>query len=123
MKRFLGIDVGGTGIKYAVYNELGVQEVGSDGAVATDRSSLEAVLSQFADIINSKGQLDGVGLSIPGGVNSETGYIIEGGAIRVLAGINLIDEMKKRVPYTIAIENDANCVALAEKWLGGGSWC
>lgn len=120
MKRYLGIDVGGTGIKHGVYNQLGELEIGSDGSQPTDGRTLDHFLGVLADIILSKGELDGVGISIPGGVNSETGTIIEGGAIPVLAGVNIIEEMKKRVPHTIAVENDANCVALAEKWIGAG---
>lgn len=120
MKRYLGIDVGGSSIKYAVYDENGICESGSEKSVATVRDSLENVLDEFAQIIMSQGELDGVGMSIPGGINSETGTIIEGGAITVLGGVNIIEEMKRRTPYTIAAENDANCVALAEKWLGAG---
>lgn len=32
MKRYLGIDVGGSSIKYAVYNQDGVKELGSEGS-------------------------------------------------------------------------------------------
>ncbi len=120
MKRYLGIDVGGSSIKYAVYNQDGVKELGSEGSQVTVRDNLEFILNEFAEIINSKGKLDGVGISIPGGINSETGDIIEGGAIRVLGGINIVEAMEGRTPYTIVAENDANCVALAEKWIGAG---
>lgn len=120
MKRYLGIDVGGTSVAYAVYNQDGVLEENSKGSYKTERYNLEEILEGFAKVILEHGELDGVGMSIPGGINSATGDIIEGGAVRALSGINIIDEMAKRTPYRIAAENDANCVALAEKWLGGG---
>lgn len=120
MKRYLGIDVGGSSIKYGVYDELGNFELGSDGSIKTINHDLEKLLEALAKIILDQGELTGVGLSIPGGVKSTTGDIIEGGAVPVLGGINIVEVMKAYVPYTIAVENDANCAALAEKWIGAG---
>ncbi|QIK68892.1 ROK family protein [Erysipelothrix sp. HDW6C] len=120
MKRYLGIDVGGSSIKYGVFNEAGVEYPGENGHTPTIKDSLESVLSTLVAIINEFDNLDGVGLSIPGGVNSETNTIIEGGAIPPIGGVKIGELLKERTGVDVVIENDANCVALAEKWIGNG---
>ena len=120
MKRFLGIDVGGSSIKYGVYNDQGIAYVDEQGQCVTPKTSLDDFVNQVVDIIVGYPDLDGVGLSIPGGVNTDTQSIIEGGAVPVIGGSNLSDILKARTGFEIVIENDANCVALAEKWIGNG---
>lgn len=123
MKRYLGIDIGGTSIKYGVFNEYGEEVRSQSGVMSTNRDDLESMLSILTSIIKSLEPLDGVGVSVPGGVDGESGLVIEGGACTCLDQVNLKDLLKERSGYTISMENDANCVALAEKWVGNGKDC
>ena len=120
MKRYCGIDVGGSSIKYGVFNELGIEYVGENGQIVTPKTNLDDFVDCVVGIIESFENIDAVGLSIPGGVNTEEGYIIEGGAIPFIGGSRIGELIEKRVGIPVAIENDANCVALAEKWIGNG---
>lgn len=121
MKRYLGIDIGGTKIKYGILDENGVEIEKNE--VSTPRDTYEDFIKVIADVINSFENLDGVGMSIPGCVDPKTGYISNGGALRYLDKINLKDELKEYTDLELAFENDANCVGLAEKWIGNAKEC
>ena len=118
--KYLGIDIGGTNIKYGIFNEFGIEDITQIGEVKTINDDLDKFLDLIVSIIGRFDNLDGVGFSIPGGINAKTGEIIEGGAIPVLGGINIKQVLYERLGINIAAENDANCCALAEKWIGNG---
>lgn len=123
MGRYLGIDVGGTEIKYGIFDENGNEFIEKSGSVKSVRDDLDKIIDILSRIIKSAKEIDGVGISIPGGVDNENGVIIEGGAIPVLAGVDLIGILNEKTGFNVAIENDANCVVLAEKWIGNGKDC
>lgn len=118
MKKFLGIDIGGTHIKYGVYDELGKEY--SHGKINSIQDDLNGIILVLKEIIETHQDIAGIGLSIPGGVNSDTGFIIEGGACEALDQTDLISYLKDFTTLPIAIENDANCATLAEAWIGNG---
>lgn len=119
--RYLGIDIGGTAIKYGVFNEAGVEDLTTTGEVKTVNDDLDKFLDLLASIITKFDDIDGIGISIPGGVNGKTGDIIEGGAVPVLGGTNIKEKMYEKLGIRVSVENDANCCALAEKWIGNGA--
>ena len=123
MGRYLGIDVGGTEIKYGIFDENGNEFIEESGSAKSVRDDLDKIIDILSRIIKSAKEIDGVGISIPGGVDNENGVIIEGGAIPVLAGVDLIGILNEKTGFNVAIENDANCVVLAEKWIGNGKDC
>lgn len=123
MGRYLGIDVGGTEIKYGIFDENGNEFIEESGSLKSVRDDLDKIIDILSRIIKSAKEIDGVGISIPGGVDNENGVIIEGGAIPVLAGVDLIRILNEKTGFNVAIENDANCVVLAEKWIGNGKDC
>lgn len=123
MGRYLGIDVGGIEIKYGIFDENGNEFIEESGSVKSVRDDLDKIIDILSRIIKSAKEIDGVGISIPGGVDNENGVIIEGGAIPVLEGVDLIGILNEKTGFNVAIENDANCVVLAEKWIGNGKDC
>ena len=123
MGRYLGIDIGGTEIKYGIFDENGNEFIEESGSAKSVRDDLDKIIDILSRMIKSAKEIDGVGISIPGGVDNENGVIIEGGAIPVLAGVDLIGILNEKTGFNVAIENDANCVVLAEKWIGNGKDC
>lgn len=123
MGRYLGIDIGGTEIKYGIFDENGNEFIEESGSAKSVRDDLDKIIDILSRIIKSAKEIDGVGISIPGGVDNENRVIIEGGAIPVLAGVDLIGILNEKTGFNVAIENDANCVVLAEKWIGNGKDC
>ena len=65
----------------------------------------------------------GVAISLPGFINPNTGYSVHGGAITALINQNLKSLLEARVSLQVEVENDGNCVALAEKTSGNAQNC
>jgi beta-glucoside kinase len=61
---------------------------------------------------------EGVAISAPGYVNPHTGFIEMGGAIRKFDNFAIKRWLEQQTGLPVAIENDANCVLLAERWQG-----
>jgi glucokinase len=122
--RFVGVDVGGTNIVAAVVSADGTviarfkqdtrrgapgEELG--GQIA---DAVEAALSAAACSI---GDIGGVGIAVPGVVDSETGRIV------VLPNLGIRDvplreEMMTRFSVPVVVGNDVNLGTLAEVWIG-----
>ncbi|MGX7418036.1 ROK family protein [Carnobacterium gallinarum] len=119
MNYYVGIDVGGTDVKYGLVTEVG--EILASGKVATAQNG-PAIIASIAEVVQGYQDdydIQGVGLSVPG-IVAEDGFMITGGAIFDFYGIHLKDILEEKLGLPVAVENDVNCAALAEKWLGAG---
>jgi len=116
MKKYCVIDVGGTNIKYALMDEEA--NILEKGEVETPRDSLESFVEAIGRIYDGYEDVSGIAMSAPGRINCNTGFMFTGGALRYIQNISMADELKKRCPVEISIENDGKCAALAELWKG-----
>lgn len=116
MKKYCVIDVGGTNIKYALMDEEA--NILEKGEVETPRDSLESFVEAIGRIYDSYEEVSGIAMSAPGRINCNTGFMFTGGALRYIQNIAMADELKKRCPVDVSIENDGKCAALAELWKG-----
>jgi len=116
MKKYCVIDVGGTNIKYALMDEEA--NILDKGEVETPRDSLESFVEAIGRIYDGYEGVSGIAMSAPGRINCNTGFMFTGGALRYIQNISMADELKKRCPVDISIENDGKCAALAELWKG-----
>ncbi|ACH93765.1 xylose operon regulatory protein [Borrelia duttonii Ly] len=117
MKYYIAIDVGGTNTKYSLAdgdgNFLDKFEVKS-GATADDQVDI------LVDIINyykREYNVEGVAICIPGFVDPR-GIVIRVNAIEGFTNYPLKERLENLTGVNVEIENDANCVALAEKFKG-----
>ncbi|WP_445436201.1 ROK family protein [Candidatus Borreliella tachyglossi] len=117
MVRYVAIDVGGTSTKYSLSdgggNFLDRNEVKSG---TTPDEQVEILV----DIINSykkEENIGGVAICMPGFVDPE-GIVIRVNAIKGFVNYPLKERLETLTGVNIEIENDANCVALAEKFKG-----
>ncbi|MDV7719417.1 ROK family protein [Pediococcus ethanolidurans] len=113
------IDIGGTTIKFAVWD--GQRLVGHNSR------KTPKTLSEFYEILTTevtkmKTQfgISGVGISSPGAVNKKTGVIEGASALPYIHNFKIQSELEKRFDLKISMENDANCAALAELVDGAG---
>lgn len=60
---------------------------------------------------------------MPGVIDTEREYMITGGALTDLDSFAFKDELEKYIGLPVELENDVNCVALAEKWKGNAKNC
>lgn len=116
---YIGIDVGGTTIKYGLLTTTG--EVIEKQAIPTPKER-NAFIDTLVDLVNqlaAKEDIQGIGISMPGIVRKD-GYLLTAGSIKELDDCPLRDILLEKTDnkYPIVIENDANSVAYAEKWIG-----
>lgn len=118
MKQIIVIDVGGTSIKYGLWNEdQGM--LSSKGKIETPNSledfykTLETIVVNFKDE-----QVDGIGFSIPGAVDQKVGVIGGISAVPYIHNFPIRAALEERLQLPITLENDANCAALAEISIG-----
>lgn len=116
--KYLCFDVGGTFVKYALFDQQA--HFLKKAKYPTPKTNAQQFFAKMASIANHYLDVEAIGLSIPGFINTETGYAFRAGALEQLDGLYLSQELqtqlKKKIP--IVIENDANCAALAEKLNG-----
>ena len=122
MKKYLGIDLGGSYYKFGLYSESG-EDLQQSGKIRAVKDEKQNTLDAIFGIISQYTDIDGVGLSIPGWIDNESGMILGSGAIVPLWGVPLRQIFEERFKLPFAFENDANCAALAELWLGAGTQC
>lgn len=116
MKNYLVFDLGGTYIKHGILSADG--KILENSKFKTPKS-LEELYKSISKIKEeSKYQVSGVALSCPGAVNSKTGFIGGVSALPYIHGPNIKRELEELLDLEVHLENDANCAALAEVWLG-----
>lgn len=117
MMNFLVLDVGGQAIKYAIMNEKA--EFIEKNQSPTPVDTLEHFIDTIGSIFDKyKNVISGIAISMPGRINSNTGYLYTGGALEYNNETEIGTILSKRCPVPISIENDGKCAALAEAWVG-----
>lgn len=120
--KYLVIDVGGTFTKYAVMDEK------CNVYVKSKTSTIQDSLEHFADMLERlyreyAEDVGGIALSSAGIIDSETGFMYNGGSLFCISNINIVEMMEKRCGVPVTVENDAKCAALAEVWKGSLAGC
>lgn len=120
MKNYMVFDIGGSSVKWSVINGNGeIIEKGSI-SVADNVNEFFDNLAKISNDMKEKHEVCGIGISAPGAVDSDNGIIGGVSAIPYIHGPNFKEELNKRTGLKVEIENDANCAALGECWLGAG---
>jgi glucokinase len=76
--------------------------------------------SSLGERVKTTHRLRGVGLGVPGIIDLESGSIESAGNLPGWNHYPLRQEMELRLGLPVVLENDANCAALGEKWMGSG---
>ena len=122
--KIAGIDIGGTMIKYGLISPTG--EISAEGEIPTEaEKGVDNLIQKISDIVEfySKEEVVGIAVSGTGQIDGSIGKVIGGNdIIPGWIGTNLVEKLEKKFSYQIPceIENDVNCAALGEKWLGAG---
>src|SRR6185437_1512565 len=115
-KFFAGIDVSRSAMRAAV--------VAADSTVVTKRESAyqpDSFANDLAALVSSlreAGEIERVGLAIPGLVNRETDRVLVSTGLPSFVRADLHDELMKATGSHLELENDANAAAYAEYKLG-----
>jgi predicted NBD/HSP70 family sugar kinase len=118
MKYAIGLDVGGTKIEGALFNEK-LKAIKKYRKRTEAKKGRNVVLKNILEVINKlkTKKVIGVGLAMPAH-ERRNGKMTSINNIPCLTNFNLGSYIKKKVRTKVMIENDANCFALAEQRLG-----
>ena len=114
--KIAAFDIGGTALKMGVVAASG--ELLDKGKEPISNSDGDQILAAIERWITAHPECTGIAISAPGYVNPHTGFIEMGGAIRRFDNFAIKAWLEERAGLPVAIENDANCVLLAERWQG-----
>ena len=118
----LAIDIGGTMIKYGLVSSDG--KILSTNKIKTEASKgLNNILNKIDNIFKGYKENNPVGIAVSGTgqINGMIGKVIGGNPIIPnWIGTNLVKILEEKYNLPIVLENDVNCVALGEKWIGAG---
>lgn len=125
--KYLGIDIGGTSAKFGLVTDEGNLEAADSYAVSFDDYKtpiLETVLKSTDFFLKKNSlhpsSLKAVAISATGQIDSENG-VVSGtcGNIANWENVKIKEAFEEKYNVKTCVVNDANCVALGEKWLGG----
>ena len=118
----LAIDIGGTMIKYGLVSSDG--EILSTNKIETEaEKGLENILNKIDNIFKRYKENNPVGIAVSGTgqINGMIGKVIGGNPIIPnWIGANLVKILEEKYNLPAVLENDVNCVAFGEKWIGAG---
>ncbi len=125
---FIGIDVGGTGIKIGLVDDrgqtLGWTRISTDVEQGPD-AGVERIGRAVADVIKKSGVDDGqvkaVGLATPGTMDIPAGKFLNPVNLPGWQNYPIRDRVADATGKRVAYVNDANAAAYGEFWIGGGA--
>ena len=116
---YLGIDIGGTNIKFGVVSDT--FEILKTVTVPTAKASYETILEQVvatAKELQKSVPFAAVGVGVPAPVKSDGTLAV---CVNIpLFGHNFLQDLTDGIGLPVKMENDASCAALAEYYIGAG---
>ncbi len=128
MKFGFGIDLGGTTVKIAYFDETGTMLEKWEIPTVTaggGQQILPDIAASIRSFLNahhiSDSAILGLGIGVPGPVNSK-GVVNK--CVNLGWGVfNIAEELSRLTGFPVKAGNDANVAALGEYWKGGGQGC
>ena len=122
MKKYLGIDLGGTQARVAVVDEEGtIYQMESAPSLSLESSEVIVNnLFSLIDKIDNLEQVSGIGVGVPGPVDQDKGWMNLASNIPAMTKVPLVSMLKERYHLPVYMDNDANVAALAEATVGVG---
>lgn len=127
-KKLIGVDLGGTTIKFAILTAEGeIQQKWSLRTNILDEGS--HIVPDIIESINhhidlykmSRDQFIGIGMGTPGTVDRDNGTVIGAYNLNWKTLQPVKEQIEDGTGLKFAIDNDANCAGLGERWKGAGN--
>lgn len=117
--KYIGIDLGGTNTKIALVNKSGriLERREFSTKSCQDKNSLIKAISENINQLKVKGA-SGVGIGVPGLVDSKNGIVHHLTNIAGWKDVNLKKELERKTGLKVCVDNDVNLMALAESKYG-----
>lgn len=122
---YLGIDIGGTGIKAAIVDERGnILHHGETPTCASEGAAciLDRVRRLGLSLVEKAGtQVIGCGVGSAGRIDHRRGHVIfASGNLPGWTGTHLGPELARPLGIPVTVDNDVNAAAIGEAWIGAG---
>ena len=121
MKDYIGIDLGGTYIKYGIVNEVGciVKKGKTQTPVGCGYDETVAAISAAVKKLRSEAEIGGVGIGVPGVIDSSQGIAVTSGNLG-WENKPLASDLSAVLGRPVVLANDANAAAYGEYMCGSG---
>lgn len=117
----VGVDIGGTKTIIAITDFDGEVQFRKKLKTPKDLAQIGEMIKSTIDCAPvDKQKIIAVGIGFPGATNSEKGIVLEMPFLG-LKNIDAVGIIGNMMPYPVFINNDVNCAALGERWLGSGN--
>lgn len=125
MAEYLCVDIGGTSIKYALFDEAG-KRIGNVYTAATiiyeNTTNIVDTLEKIVQEMMGSNVLSGICICSAGVVDNNHGKIDYAGyTIPGYTGTDLKGSIETKFGIRCEVENDVNAACLGEYWLGSGA--
>ena len=119
-KKYIGVDIGGTSIVAARISEDALIEKNEvpTGAKRPAEQILESLYAAIDPVLTD--EVVGIGIGMPGFMDTETGEILAINNIPSLKGVSVKKAVERKYGLPTFQNNDANCFALGEAYFGAG---
>ncbi|MEH7121319.1 ROK family glucokinase [Neobacillus vireti] len=127
MKKLIGIDLGGTTVKFAILTEEG--EIQQKWSIETDIQDegknivpniIESIKHRLDLYGLSADEILGIGMGSPGTVDRSQGTVIGAYNLNWSTLQPVKQQIEEGTGIPFSIDNDANVAALGERWKGAG---
>lgn len=119
----IGIDFGGTSIKFAVVRGAEVVARGENIPTQNFTTTEESLLAIFAEIERLRSlypEIAAIGAGLPGMVDADRGFVFELTNVKGWKSVPLRDLLEKETGLPVAVDNDARAMAYGE-WRFGAA--
>lgn len=114
----LVVDIGGTEIKYAYYNNEVMENHGK--FMGSTLTCFDDLIKELSKLVNDK--VTGIAISSPGIIDASKGEIKAIVAYPFMQ-TNVVEKLEAYFHVPVTIENDGKCAGLAEVWMGNAIDC
>jgi len=118
---YIAIDIGGSSIKAAIVNSKG--QLIEKMSLPTPTTNIDDLINELSTIVEwsqSLSTIEGIAISQPCVTDAKTGLSLSEGALVYIRDTNPAKVLGEKYKLPYAAENDGNCAALAEVWIGRG---
>jgi len=122
MKYIIAIDIGGSTFRSGLFSDSIMPiDISDQDKIRyyNDKNSVrDAIIEQVNSLIEKnkiiKNDILGIGIALPGPLDSDNGIILNTPNLTIFQNYNIADEFSQKLSLRVYIENDANLFALGE---------
>ena len=121
MKAYIGVDLGGTNIRAGRVMDDMIEEqnqVRTPKDAKDEWATVEAIKDVIRAVMNDR--VEAIGIGVPSVVDREKGIVYNVTNIPHWEEVHLKKALEKEFDMPVYLDNDANCFALAERYMGVG---